>query len=110
MTTPEPGCGSMVETMPTAGLTLAWAWLLLLLPLPWLIRKLLSAASQAGTMALKVPWFSMMTATGSGWMRKPLLAAAASLVWALLLLAAARPDRADDSRGLDVDRRHSGLG
>jgi Ca-activated chloride channel family protein len=95
----------MAETMPTAGLTLAWAWLLLLLPLPWLIRKLLSAASQAGTMALKVPWFSMMTATGSGWMRKPLLAAVASLVWALLLLAAARPQWVGEIQELPVTGR-----
>ena len=57
-----PGCGCvcMAETIPSEGLTLAWFWLLLLLPLPWLIRKWLSAASQAGSMALKVPWFSMM--------------------------------------------------
>ena len=30
----------MVETMPAEGLTLAWAWLLLLLPVPWLVEPL----------------------------------------------------------------------
>jgi Ca-activated chloride channel family protein len=95
----------MAETLPSAGLTLAWAWLLVLLPAPWLIRKWLSAASQAGTMALKVPWFSMMTATGSGWMKKPVLAIAASLVWLFLLLAAARPQWIGEIENLPVTGR-----
>jgi Ca-activated chloride channel family protein len=95
----------MVDTMPSVGLSLAWVWLLLLLPLPWLIRKWLSAASQAGTLALKVPWFSMMTATGSGWMKKPALAAVATLVWVFLLLAAARPQWIGEIQELPVTGR-----
>ena len=99
------GCDCMADTIPTEGLTLAWIWLLLLLPVPWLLRKWMSAASQAGSLALKVPWFSMMTTTGSGWMRKPVLAIAASLVWLFLLLAAARPQWVGEIETLPVSGR-----
>ena len=96
----------MVEVVPTEGLTLAWAWLLLLLPAPWLIRKWLSAASQGGTLALKVPWFSLLTTSGSaGWMKRPILAIAATLVWVLLLLAAARPQWIGEIEELPVTGR-----
>ena len=105
MSMPGPGYACMAETLPSEGLALAWAWLLLLLPAPWLIRKWLSAASQAGTMALKVPWFSMMIAIGSGWMKKPVLAIAASLVWIFLLLAAARPQWVGEIENMPVTGR-----
>ena len=41
----------MAEGMATEGLTLAWPWMLILLPLPWLARRWLSAAPQAGFQA-----------------------------------------------------------
>ena len=50
----------MAESMPAAGFNLAWAWLLLLLPLPWLLRRWMSAASRAGVQALRVPWFGQV--------------------------------------------------
>lgn len=95
----------MADTLSTEGLTLAWAWMLLLLPLPWLVRRWLSAAPRAGLQALKVPWFGMMASTRAGWVRKPLLAAVASLVWALLVLAAARPQWVGDIETLPVTGR-----
>jgi Ca-activated chloride channel family protein len=95
----------MVENLTAEGLTLAWAWMLLLLPVPWLVRRWLSVASRAGLQALKVPWFAMMTSSRSGWMRKPVLAALAGLAWTLLLLAAARPQWVGEIETLPVTGR-----
>jgi Ca-activated chloride channel family protein len=95
----------MGETVPSEGLTLLWSWLLLLLPLPWLFRRFISAASGAGMQALKVPWFSLLTARGSSRMKQPVLAFAASLVWILLLLAAARPQWVGEIENLPISGR-----
>jgi Ca-activated chloride channel family protein len=95
----------MVENLPAEGLTLAWVWLLLLLPLPWLVRRWISAAPRAGMQALKVPWFALMTSSGSGWMKKPVLAALAGLAWSLLILAAARPQWVGEIETLPVSGR-----
>jgi Ca-activated chloride channel family protein len=95
----------MAETMPTAGLTLAWIWLLLLLPLPWLVRRWMSAAPRAGLQALKVPWFAMISESQAGMMKKPVLAVLAALVWSLLLLAAARPQWVGEIETLPVTGR-----
>jgi len=95
----------MVDTIPSEGLTLAWAWLLLLLPLPWLYRSLIPAASRAGVQALKVPWFSMMTAPASAWMKQPWLMLAASLIWVLLVFAAARPQWVGELENLPISGR-----
>jgi len=95
----------MVEAAPSAGLYLAWAWLLLLLPLPWLARRWLSAAPRAGLQALKVPWFARVAGTGQGWIRRTWLAVIAGLVWTLLLLAAARPQWIGEIETLPVTGR-----
>jgi Ca-activated chloride channel family protein len=95
----------MAENLPADGLTLAWPWLLLLLPLPWLVRRWMAAAPRAGLQALKVPWFSMMTSDRAGWMKKPVLAAIASLAWALLVAAAARPQWVGEIETLPVTGR-----
>jgi Ca-activated chloride channel family protein len=95
----------MVEAAPSAGLYLAWAWLLLLLPLPWLARRWISAAPRAGLQALKVPWFARVAGTGPGWIRRTWLAAIAGLVWTLLLLAAARPQWIGEIETLPVTGR-----
>ncbi len=95
----------MVESMPVQGLTLAWPWLLLLLPLPWLVRRWLKAAPRAGLQALKVPWFAMMTESEATWMRKPVLVVLASLVWILLVLAAAKPQWVGEIETLPVTGR-----
>lgn len=95
----------MADTIASEGLTLAWPWLLLLLPLPWLVRRWLSAAPRASLQALKVPWFEVMTSTRAGWMKKPLMAALASLVWALLVFAAVRPQWVGEIETLPVTGR-----
>jgi len=95
----------MVESAPGEGLVLAWAWLLFLLPLPWLVRRWLPAAHRAGVQALKVPWFTQLTVEAGVWLRNPLLAAVAALVWALLILAAARPQWVGETETLPVTGR-----
>jgi Ca-activated chloride channel family protein len=95
----------MAEAAPSAGLYLAWAWLLLLLPLPWLARRWLSAAPRAGLLALKVPWFARVAGTGEGWIKRTWLAVIAGLAWVLLLLAAARPQWVGEIETLPVTGR-----
>ncbi|MDH5822889.1 VWA domain-containing protein [Luteimonas sp. RD2P54] len=77
----------------------AWPWLLLALPLPWLVRSLLPPQRAAGA-ALRVPFFARLGAIGSargparaGGGRALWLGAAA---WALLCVAAARPQQAGE--------------
>ena len=72
----------------------AWPWLLLALPLPWLLRWLLPAARNPSA-ALKVPYGARLDAiAGSGGLAR---AAHASwwlwLAWLLLCVAAARPQQ-----------------
>jgi Ca-activated chloride channel family protein len=95
----------MGESLPAEGLTLAWIWILALLPLPWLVRSGMSAAPRAGLQALKVPWFAMMASSQAGWMKKPVLAVLAGLAWALLLLAAARPQWVGEIETLPITGR-----
>ena len=77
----------------------------MLLPLPWLLRRWLPAASNAGMQALRVPWFAMMSDRSAGWMKKPLLALVAALIWLCLLLAAARPQWVGEIETLPVTGR-----
>jgi Ca-activated chloride channel family protein len=73
---------------------LAWPWVFLLLPLPWLLRLLLPPAD-SGEAALKVSFLDELESLAGrrarprlpGWRRQ----APFSLLWLLLLLAAARP-------------------
>jgi Ca-activated chloride channel family protein len=72
-----------------------WPWLLLLAPLPWLVRRLAPTA-QSREPALRAPffdeWQQMTTGqanSGSGGRRLP--AISLWLIWLLLLVAAARP-------------------
>ncbi len=73
------------------GLTMAWPWIWLLLPLPWLVFRFAPPAATAGGAALQVPFFDRVPmATGgatvfrrrTGWL---------IIAWLLLLLAASRP-------------------
>ncbi|MBK1705451.1 vWA domain-containing protein [Halochromatium glycolicum] len=74
-------------------LELAWPWLLLALPLPLLVRRLLPRAETADSGALRVPFYRMLgqpaESPGAGGLRWPLVLGA--LAWLLLVLAAARP-------------------
>ncbi|WP_058833990.1 vWA domain-containing protein [Luteimonas abyssi] len=74
----------------------AWPWMLLALPLPWLVRWLLPSVPAAGG-ALRVPWSERLApiagGAGAGTSRgggRLWLAAAA---WACLCVAAARPQQ-----------------
>jgi len=81
----------MAEETLTSGFALAWPWLLLLAPLPWLLRKLLPASPSSDLQALRVPWFGAVAGTKAGWMRRPWLAMVAAVIWLLLVLAVSRP-------------------
>ncbi|HVR81491.1 MAG TPA: VWA domain-containing protein [Luteimonas sp.] len=72
----------------------AWPWLLLALPLPWLLRWLLPPARNAGA-ALKVPFGARLQAiaTQAGRARTRGVGLLAWLAWALLCVAAARPQQ-----------------
>lgn len=79
--------------IPGVELDLAWPWLLLALPLPWLVRYGLPRAESASGAALRVPFYRMMSqdlgTAAAHTARWPLVLAA--LAWMLLVLAAARP-------------------
>jgi Ca-activated chloride channel family protein len=74
---------------------LAWPWMLLLLPLPWLSRWLLPAAPLSGSGALFVPFTPALSeggvATREGSAQHPLRWWGGLVCWLLLVLAAARP-------------------
>ena len=68
-----------------------WPWLLLALPLPWLLRRWLPAAAGTGV-ALRIPFLDeIATAISSGPRRSAQPPLLAWLVWCLLVLAAMRP-------------------
>ena len=78
-----------------SNLVLAWPWLLLALPLPWLAARLLPAVRTGLEAALRIPFGDDVRALqtqadrapGMRWPLLPLLA------WALLCVAAARPQQ-----------------
>ena len=95
----------MAEDVLTSGFTFAWPWLLLLAPLPWLLRWLLPASPSGDLQALRVPWFAAVAGGKSGWLRRPWLALAAALVWLLLVVASARPQWVGEIENLPVTGR-----
>lgn len=76
-------------------LQLAWPWLLLLLPLPWLVRRLLPPAMPAHDGTLYAPFaLSLRSQAGvddGAGSNHPKLKGWAWLCWLLLVLAACRP-------------------
>jgi len=95
----------MAEEVLTTGFAIAWPWLLLLAPLPWLLRWLIPASRSSDLQALRVPWFSAVAGAKAGWMRRPWLALVAALIWLLLLVAAARPQWIGEIERLPVSGR-----
>ena len=75
----------------------AWPWMLLALPLPWLVRRLLPAAESTSP-ALRVPYGSRLdeVAAGGGPARAAGIGLLAWLAWAMLCVAAARPQQLGD--------------
>ena len=75
----------------------AWPWWLAALPLPWLVRRLWPAASTAAP-ALRVPYGERLSAIGGqiGRARPRGLGVLPWLAWALLCVAAARPQQLGD--------------
>ena len=72
----------------------AWPWWLLALPLPWIARRLLPPKRDAGA-ALKVPYGDRLSAIAGtrGPARARGIGLLAWLAWALLCVAAARPQQ-----------------
>ena len=95
----------MAEDILTTGFTIAWPWLLVLAPVPLVLRWLLPASSSGDLQSLRVPWFSAVTGGKAGWMRRPWLALVASLIWLLLLFAASRPQWIGEIESLPVSGR-----
>jgi Ca-activated chloride channel family protein len=72
----------------------AWAWVFVLAPLPWLVRRFLPPAPVATSAALRLPFYHELRSSDHGQQTSGgtrLRQAAAWLIWILLLLAAARP-------------------
>lgn len=95
----------MADQVLTSGFALAWPWLLLLAPLPWLLRKLLPASASGDVQSLKVPWYSAVAGTQAEWLKRPWLVLAASLIWLLLVFAAARPQWIGEIESMPVTGR-----
>ncbi|MGB0468882.1 MAG: vWA domain-containing protein [Pontibacterium sp.] len=75
---------------------LAWPWLLLLAPLPWLVRRFVPPASVSGQSGLQVPFIDALEKaagdTGGPVQKRGLLMSLlVTLAWGLLLLSAANP-------------------
>jgi len=95
----------MADAATTSGLILAWPWLLLLLPLPWLVRMALKAVPQLPMQALRVPWFALVGGSDAGHLKRSALAAVAAAVWLLLVFAAARPQWVGEIESIPVTGR-----
>jgi Ca-activated chloride channel family protein len=95
----------MVDSLPQSGFLLAWPWLLALLPLPLIVRMLLKRVAGSGMMAMPVPWFSHISSGRGNIVRQPLLHAMAWLLWALVVVAAARPQWVGEIETLPITGR-----
>jgi Ca-activated chloride channel homolog len=88
--------------------TLAWWWMLALLPLPWLARRFLPAQPLDTSAALKVPAGSAFADLAQGGARSTRPSARLLLlatVWTLTVIAAARPQFVGDAVALPVSGR-----
>ena len=88
-----------------SGFTLAWPWLLALAPLPWVLRWILPPRDGGGREAVRVPWYEAVSGGAGAAMRRPWLAIIATLVWLLLVAAAARPQWIGEIQDLPVSGR-----
>ena len=87
---------------------LEWWWILLALPVPWLVRRLSSADPVDRDAALKVPApGEFVGLTGSGAISGQAMGRLLMLwgIWILVLLAAARPQYVGEAEALPVTGR-----
>ena len=90
-------------------LSLAWPWILLALPLPFIVRALLPEANQLQEAGLRVPSFAGFDVLADRSRSEQLLNWRfwiAVLAWCLLVLAAARPERIGDELDVPVAGRN----
>ncbi|MFQ5518821.1 MAG: VWA domain-containing protein [Mariprofundus sp.] len=95
-----------MESLSLDSISLEFAWALLLLPLPLLVRMLLSPVAQSGNVA----WVPFADELASGTVSAAESSSKsrlifATLIWLLLLLAAARPEWHGDAVELPVSGR-----
>ncbi|MFC3229923.1 vWA domain-containing protein [Marinibaculum pumilum] len=95
-----------------SGIVLLWPWMLLLLPLPLLVRLLWRRAPEARAGALPVPFFAAVrglpgAASGSsrGRVRRTALLGLMGLAWIALVVAAARPQWIGEPVALPTEGR-----
>lgn len=85
-----------------------WPWLLLLLPVPLLLRRLMPPASSTRDAALRVPFiedFSSTVSAHAGLITRKVTLWLALLAWILLIIAVARPQWLGDPVELPVSGR-----
>jgi len=90
-------------------ISLAWPWLLLALPLPWLARRLLPEARALQEAGLRVPDLDCFALVRQRRASERLLdwrAWVAAIAWLLLVLAAARPEFVGDELDVPVSGRN----
>jgi len=89
--------------------SLAWPWMLLLLPLPYLVRRLMEPASGAQDAGLKVPsfqGFSVLSGRSDAEQLRNWRLWLAIAAWLLLVLASARPEYIGDELDVPVSGRN----
>lgn len=87
-------------------LTLAWPWLLLALPLPWIMRQVLPPVRGANS-GLRVPFFAQLALLpgADGAPERHPIRVIYYAVWLLLILAAARPQWLGEATALPLSGR-----
>ncbi|MGP0592743.1 vWA domain-containing protein [Nitrospira sp. T9] len=92
-------------------ITLAWPWVLALVLCPWLVRRWATPVSNSSGRAMKLPHFEDIMALQSNQLigatrsRHSTLFWVGILIWAALLLAAARPQWSGEPVGLPTSGR-----
>jgi len=90
-------------------LSFAWPWVFLLLPLPWLMRRLLPEARSMSEAGLRVPsfrGFALLTHRAESEQLLNWRFWVAAIAWLLLITAAARPERIGDELDVPVSGRN----